>query len=83
MKRHSTLFRAVASLSVGGAVGLLAAWAMGLAGVYLSGHGAGLLGGPVLFTLAVDTHVTLADAVVLIAALLAGGITWTELGGHA
>ena len=78
---HSTLFRLIASACAAAVAGFAAAFAMGLADIYLSGHGAGTLGGPVLDLNALGVHLSLADVVVLIAAMLAGGITWTELGG--
>jgi hypothetical protein len=72
--------RLVASLAAGAAAGLVAAVARGLSDLYLSGHAAGTLGGPTLDLVALDIHLSLADVVVLIVALLAAGITWTELG---
>lgn len=69
-----------ASGGAAAAAALAAAWALGLADLYLSGHGAGVLGGPVLASAGPGLYVTVADAVVLIAGLLAGGIVWTELG---
>jgi hypothetical protein len=78
---HSTIFRLIASLVAAAVAAYLVALAMGLADLYLSGHGAGTLGGPMLDLGALGLHLSLADVVVVIAALLAGGITWTELGG--
>jgi len=78
---HSTPFRVIASACAAGVAAYAVALAMGLADIYLSGHGAGTLGGPTVDLDAIGIHLSLADAVVLIAALLAGGITWTELGG--
>ena len=78
---HSTLFRLIVSACAAAVAAYLVALAMGLSDIYLSGHGAGTLGGPMLDLAALGVHVSLADVVVLIAALLAGGITWTELGG--
>lgn len=78
---HSTLFRLIASACAAAVAAYLVALAMGLGDIYLSGHGAGTLGGPTLDLATLGVHVSLADVVVLIAALLAGGITWTELGG--
>ena len=75
------MVRVVATLAAGAAAGLLAALALGVSDLYLSGHAAGTLGGPMLDLPALGVHLSLADAAVLIAALLAGGITWTELGG--
>jgi hypothetical protein len=73
--------RVAATLAAGTAAGLLAAGAFGVADLYLSGHAAGTLGGPMLNLPALGVHLSLADAAVLVAALLAAGITWTELGG--
>jgi hypothetical protein len=73
--------RVAATLAAGAAAGLLVAVALGVADLYLSGHTAGTLGGPMLDLPAVGIHLSMADAAVLIAALLAAGITWTELGG--
>jgi hypothetical protein len=42
---------------------------------------AGTIGGPMVDLDPLGVHVSLSDVVVLIVALLAGGITWTELGG--
>lgn len=81
MGRHSTPFRLVASLCAGLAAGFAVAVALGLGDIYLSGHAAGTLGGPMLDLNALGLHLSLADVAVLIAAMLAAGITWTELGG--
>jgi hypothetical protein len=81
MRRHSTLFRLVASLVVGAVAGYGTALALGVADLYLSGHAAGALGGPMLDFGPLGVHLSLADVVLLIAVLLAAGITWTELGG--
>jgi len=54
---------------------------LGVSDLYLSGHAAGTLGGPTLDVAAIGVHLSVADAAVLIVALLAAGITWTELGG--
>ena len=77
----SPVVRVAASLAAGAAAGLLAAVALGVSDLYLSGHGAGTLGGPTLEFAAIGVHLSLADVTVLIVALLAAGITWTELGG--
>jgi hypothetical protein len=63
-------------------MGLGAAWLFGVADLYLAGRSAGALGGPVLTPPGVGVYFTLVDAIVLVAALLAAGITWTELRGH-
>lgn len=81
MARRSPLFRVLVSLVVGAAAALGTAWALGLADLYLGGHGAGVLGGPVLASAGPGLELTVADAVVLIAGMLGAGITWTELGG--
>lgn len=73
--------RVAASLAAGAAAGLLAAVALGVSDLYLSGHVAGTLGGPMLDVAATGVHLSLADVAVLVVALLAAGITWTELGG--
>jgi hypothetical protein len=73
--------RLVASLAAGAAAGLVAAAALGISDLYLSGHAAGALGGPMLDLDALGVHLSLGDVVVLIVAMLAAGITWTELGG--
>ncbi len=73
--------RVAASLAAGAAAGLLAAVALGVSDLYLSGHAAGTLGGPMLDVAATGMHLSLADVAVLIVALVAAGITWTELGG--
>ena len=73
--------RVAASLAAGAAAGLLAAVALGVSDLYLSGHAAGTLGGPMLDVAAIGVHLSLADVAVLVVALLAAGITWTELGG--
>jgi len=59
----------------------VAAAALGVSDLYLSGHIAGTLGGPMIDLDALGVHLSLSDVVVLIVALLAAGITWTELGG--
>jgi hypothetical protein len=73
--------RVVATLAAGAAAGLLAAAAFGVSDLYLSGHAAGTLGGPMLDFAALDLHLSLADVAVLVVAMLAAGVTWTELGG--
>jgi hypothetical protein len=73
--------RVAASLAAGAAAGLLAAVALGVSDLYLSGHAAGTLGGPMLAVAAIGVHLSLADVAVLVVTLLAAGITWTELGG--
>jgi hypothetical protein len=73
--------RVAASLAAGAAAGLLAAVALGVSDLYLSGHAAGTLGGPMLDLARTGVHLSLADVAVLVVALLAAGITWTELGG--
>ena len=75
------MVRVAAALAAGAVVGMLVAMALGVADLYLSGHAAGTLGGPMLDMPALGVHLSLADAAVLIVALLAAGITWTELGG--
>ena len=75
------MVRVAATLAAGAAAGLLAAVALGVADLYLSGHAAGTLGGPMLDLPALGVHLSMADVAVLMAALLAAGITWTELGG--
>jgi hypothetical protein len=65
----------------GAAAGLVAAAALGISDLYLSGHIAGTLGGPMIDLDALGVHLSLSDVVVLIVAMLAAGITWTELGG--
>jgi len=54
-----------------------------VADLYLAGHIAGTLGGPMIDVDALGVHLSLSDVVVLIVGLLAAGITWTELGGPA
>jgi hypothetical protein len=73
--------RVAATLAAGAAAGLLAAAAFGVSDLYLSGHAAGTLGGPMLDLAALDLHLSLADVAVLVVAMLAAGVTWTELGG--
>ena len=73
--------RLVASLAAAAAAALVAAAALGISDRSLSGHVAGTIGGPVVDLDAGGVHLSLSDVVVLIVALLAGGITWTELGG--
>lgn len=73
--------RLAAALAAGAAAGLLAAGGFGVADLYLSGHAAGTLGGPMLDLPAFGVHLSMADAAVLVVALLAAGITWTELSG--
>jgi hypothetical protein len=71
----------VASLAAGAAAALVAAAGLGIADLYISGHMAGTLGGPMIDLNALGVHLSLGDVVVLIVAMLAAGITWTELGG--
>jgi hypothetical protein len=71
----------VASVAAGALAALVAAAALGVSDLYLSGHVAGALGGPMIDLDALGVHLSLADVVVLIVALLAAGITWTELRG--
>jgi hypothetical protein len=73
--------RVVVSLAAGAAAALVAAAVLGISDLYLSGHVAGTIGGPMLDLNALGVHLSLADVVVLIVAMLAAGITWTELGG--
>ncbi len=75
------MVRVAATLAAGAAAAALAAVAFGVSDLYLSGHAAGTLGGPMLDLPALGVHLSLADAAVLIVALLAAGITWTELRG--
>ena len=75
------MVRVAAALAAAAVAGMLTAGAFGVADLYLSGHAAGTLGGPMLDFAAIDVHLSLADVAVLVVALLAAGITWTELGG--
>lgn len=75
------MVRVAAALAAGAAAAMLTAVALGVADLYLSGHSAGTLGGPMLDLPALGVHLSLADAAVLIVALVAAGITWTELRG--
>ena len=52
-----------------------------LAAAPAASDAAGTLGGPMLDVAAIGVHLSLADVAVLVVALLAAGITWTELGG--
>ena len=73
--------RVLVSLGAGLGLGVLVAVVLAVVDLYLGGHGLPLLGRPWLDLDALGVHLSLADVVVLIVALLAAGITWTELGG--
>jgi hypothetical protein len=76
--------RLLASLGVGFGTAILAAIALAVVDLYLSGHGLRPLGSPWLDWPAAGVHLSRADVILLGAVLLAAAVTWRQsaTGGH-
>jgi len=75
--------RLLLSLGAGLGAAVLAAIALALVDLYQAGHGQPLLGRPWLDVAELGVHLSRADAVCLLAALLGAALTWHRTAGGA
>jgi hypothetical protein len=73
---HLWWIRALLSLAAGLASALVVAIALTVVDLYLTGHGLASLSEPLLDWSAGGVHLSLADVIFLVAAVLATAITW-------
>ena len=75
------LRRLIISISAAVVVAIIAAIALAILDLYLSGHNYAEIGRESLSWPAAGIHLSAADIVLLLLALAAGGITWRAAGG--
>ena len=82
-RRRTWWARLLVSLGVGLGVAVLVAMALTVVDLYLAGHGQPRLGRPWLDVEGLNVHLSRADVVFLLAAVLGAAVTWrgTAAGG--
>jgi hypothetical protein len=79
-RRRTWWTRLMVSLGAGLGGAVLVALALTMVDLYLSGHGQPLLGRPWLDVEGLGVHLSRADAVLLLAAVLGSALTWRGTG---